>query len=94
VIDGGAPAVPPNAVNDGSETVRLFVTLFAPKLSRGNSKPDGLKPSNPLLTMESRQQALATHGKRISLVSRFQGLAEFASGCHWLRPLGSIKAPS
>jgi hypothetical protein len=37
--------------------------------------------------------ALAADAPRIWLVFAASGADAFASGCHWLRPLGSIKAP-
>jgi hypothetical protein len=44
--------------------------------------------------MELRRQLIATDGNSFPpILSRFAADA-FATGCHRLRPLGSIKAPS
>src|SRR6266508_2405439 len=43
--------------------------------------------------MRSKRQLVATHGNGFGLFPRFLGVRGFATGCHWLRPLGSTNAP-
>jgi hypothetical protein len=42
--------------------------------------------------MELRRQPVATHGNGFRLSGPFEAVP-FATDCHGLRPLGSIKAP-
>jgi hypothetical protein len=44
--------------------------------------------------MQSDRQPVATLGNRFWLVAAGFGHGGFATGCRWLRPLGSINAPS
>jgi hypothetical protein len=55
---------------------------------------DGLEPSTPLLTMRRETVAVGCHQLRIGLFERFFERVPLATGCHRLRPLGSINAPS
>ncbi len=43
--------------------------------------------------MRSARQPVATHGNRFRLFRPFFAAMPFATGCHQLRPLGSINAP-
>src|SRR6266545_3941368 len=51
-------------------------------------------PPGLLLTIKVRRQLVATGGNGFWLVSAVFRLGAFAAGCHWLRPRGSINAPS
>jgi len=59
----------------------------------GTSRTGWQPTADALLTMERLTQPVAIHGKRIALILAVSGAAAFATACHWLRPLGSIKAP-
>jgi hypothetical protein len=50
--------------------------------------------ANMLFTMRCETVAVVCHRLRISLFERFFECVPFATGCHRLRPLGSINAPS
>ena len=45
------------------------------------------------LTILGSRQLVATHGNGFRLLSGSCGSPEFATGCDWLQPLGSISAP-
>jgi CDGSH-type Zn-finger protein len=60
--------------------------------SRNFAKPsNGLEPSTPSLPSPEPLRWVAT-GCGAACLSHF-GAVPFATGCHWLRPLGSINAP-
>ena len=48
---------------------------------------------DPLLTMRSNRQPVATGSNGLGLILPFPRVFRFATSCHWLRPLGSINAP-
>src|SRR5207302_11348019 len=64
-------------------------------LRREGTSRNGWQPTaDALLTMYFPRQPVAAHRKRFWLVSAVPSRERFAADCHWLRPPGSITAPS
>ncbi len=81
------------------ESLPFKVVLYALKSDNKNRRfaavlsplPDSNRGPPPY--HGSSQATGGSRGQRIWLVFAASGADAFASGCHWLRPLGSIKAP-
>src|SRR5262245_22368495 len=77
-----------------SSSVAATIEREKARICRSFSEPsDGLEPSTPSLPC-ARLTTGRNQRQRFSLVSAVSGAVRFATGCHRLRPRGSIKAPS